>query len=134
MRPGRRAGKNGTPSCFMRPGPLHARLREALAEPRLPLTPTWYQCTRHAFASKWVMADGWIEKLAAVLGHSLTEVTRRYAHLRPEHFREADRRLLAADLERGNAAVIPLAKGGEIVQRMCSAAEAAPARKAIPLA
>ena len=52
---------------------------------------TWYQCTRHTFASQWVMANGSIEKLAAEFGHSSTEVTRRYAHLRPDHFREADR-------------------------------------------
>ena len=47
------------------------------------------------------MANGSLEKLAAVLGHSSTEVTRRYAHLRPDHFREADRRLLDVDLHHG---------------------------------
>jgi hypothetical protein len=49
-----------------------------------------------------------MEKLAAVLGHSSTEVTKRYAHLRPDLFRPEDHELLAVDLERGDAAVVPI--------------------------
>jgi hypothetical protein len=50
---------------------------------------TWYQATRHTFASQWVLNDRSIEKLAAVLGHSSTWVTERYAHLlRPDLFKE----------------------------------------------
>jgi hypothetical protein len=50
-----------------------------------------------------------MEKLAAVLGHSSTEVTKRYAHLRPDLFRPEDHELLAVDLERGDAAVVSIA-------------------------
>ena len=107
-RPGRRAGKNGAPSTFMRPHTLHARLREALAACELPTELTWYQCTRHTFASQWVMANGSIEKLAAVLGHSSTEVTRRYAHLRPENLPEADRHLLDVDLGQPAGGVVSI--------------------------
>jgi integrase len=111
---GRRAGRNGTPAQFMRPQSLHKALRVALASCGLPPALTWYQSTRHTFASHWVMADGSIEKLATVLGHSSTEVTRRYAHLRPEHFRDADRQILGIDLRKDAAEVVPLANEGEL--------------------
>jgi len=42
-----------------------------------------------------------MEKLAAVLGHSSTEVTRRYAHLRPQD----------------GAAVVPTPKAGAVGQK-----------------
>lgn len=110
---------------------LHARLRAALKVCTLSAELTWYQCTRrHTFASPWVMANGSIEKLAAVLGRSSTEVTRRYAHLRPEHFKDADRRLLDADLFHPGADVVPLAsegrraaRGGALGPRMARASE-----------
>jgi hypothetical protein len=59
---GRRAGKNGTPSTFMRITTLHDALDEALAECGLPADLTWYQATRHTFASHWVMFGGSLEK------------------------------------------------------------------------
>ena len=58
----------------------------------------WYHATRHTFASQWVLHDGSIEKLAAVLGHSSTVVTERYAHLRPDLFSARERDLLKVDL------------------------------------
>jgi integrase len=90
-RPGRRAGRNGAPSTFMRITTLHNALDEALAECGLPADLTWYQATRHTFASHWVMGGGSLEKLAHILGHSSTEVTKRYAHLRPDAFTDEDR-------------------------------------------
>jgi site-specific recombinase XerD len=51
---------------------------------------TWYEATRHTFASQWVLHDGSMEKLAAILGHSSTEVTKRYAHLRTDLFADRD--------------------------------------------
>ncbi len=103
----------------MRPHTLHARLRAALTACKLSTDLTWYQCTRHTFASQWVMAERSIEKRAAVLGHSPTEVTRRYAHLRPDALREADRRALAIDLlAKPEGEVVPLAQGGANGQRM----------------
>lgn len=93
--PGRRAGRNGTAARFMRPGTLHDALRlslatEAVLDLKLPVV-TWYQATRHTFASQWVIGGGSMERLALILGHSSTEVTRRYAHLLPEHLGAEDR-------------------------------------------
>jgi integrase len=51
---------------------------------------TWYQATRHTFASQWVLNGGSIEKLAAILGHSSTWVTERYAHIKPDLFLDAE--------------------------------------------
>ncbi len=51
---------------------------------------TWYQATRHTFASQWVLNGGSIEKLATILGHSSTWVTERYAHLKPDLFMYAE--------------------------------------------
>lgn len=123
-RPGRRAGRNGTPSTFMRPNTLHAALREALKNCKLPVSLTWYQCTRHTFASQWVAAGGSLEKLADQMGHASTWVTERYAHVRPEHFRDADRRLLDVDLG-STGEVVPMLKPGEVDHRLTTDPEAA---------
>jgi integrase len=40
----------------------------------------WYGATRHTFASHWVGSGRPIAQLAAILGHSTTWVTERYAH------------------------------------------------------
>ena len=47
---------------------------------------TWYEATKHTFASHWLMNGNSIEKLASILGHSDAEVTRRYGHLRTDLF------------------------------------------------
>jgi hypothetical protein len=87
---------------FIRPHTLHRRLRKALAAAELPTTLTWYQCTRHSFASQWVLADGSIEKLSTIMGHSSVTVTEKhYAHMRPDLFRDDEYQLLALSLERG---------------------------------
>jgi integrase len=116
-RPGRRAGREtGTPATYVRPHTLHRHLRAALTACAIPLDPktgkslTWYECTRHSGASHYVAAGGSMEKLAHELGHSSTEVTRRYAHMKPDHFKEADRRLLDVDLDQAPAEVVPLAR------------------------
>jgi hypothetical protein len=46
----------------------------------------WYTCTRHTYASLYVLAGGSIEKLPRLMGHSDNKVTQRYAHLRPDLF------------------------------------------------
>ena len=90
----RGGGKPGAASSFVREHTLLKYLGAALASPPLKdlgLPPlTWYQATRHTFASQWVLQDGSMEKLAAILGHSSTEVTRRYGHLRTDLFAERD--------------------------------------------
>jgi integrase len=52
---------------------------------------TWYQATRHTFASQWVLAGGSLEKLCEMMGHSSVTITERYAHLRPDSFNDVDR-------------------------------------------
>jgi hypothetical protein len=59
---------------------------------------TWYEATRHTFASQWVLEGKPIGRLARMLGHTETEVTERYAHLRPDLFPAEDRRALAIEL------------------------------------
>lgn len=101
---GRRAGRNGTPARFMRPNVLHDALSAALADPDVKLSSvTWYQATRHTYASQWVIDGGEIEKLAMNLGHSSTEVTRHYAHLRPEHLDARDRARMSVVLKLGQS-------------------------------
>jgi integrase len=79
---------------------VNARLRNAL--PTLELPPlTWYQATRHTFASQWVLGGGSIEKLREVLGHCSVLVTERYAHLRVDLFAERDFATIGVDLRPG---------------------------------
>ena len=92
-----RGGREGRPPSFMRPHTLHRHLAKALAACGLSAL-TWYQTTRHTFASQWVLAGGSIEKLKEIMGHSSVVVTERYAHLKPELFRAADYELLNVDL------------------------------------
>jgi len=59
---------------------------------------SWYQATRHTFASHWIMDGGSIEKLREILGHCSVVVTERYAHLKPEAFNATDYRTACVDL------------------------------------
>jgi len=98
-------GRVGRPSSFVREHTLLRHLKDAREGCKLPVV-TWYQATRHTFASQWVLSDGSIEKLASILGHSSTWVTERYAHLRPDLFKPRD--LAMFDNEPKLAAVTPL--------------------------
>jgi integrase len=104
--PTRRRGR------YMRKHTLYRHLREALAACELPVEMTWYQCTRHTFASHWVMDGRPIEKLRQVLGHSTVTVTERYAHLSPEMFSVEDLAALAVDL--GEGQVVPIRAQKEV--------------------
>jgi integrase len=95
----RRGGRPGSPPRYRRLHTLHKHLRRALVAAQLPPSLTWYQCTRHTFASHWVIDGGSIEKLRLVLGHSSVAVTERYAHLRGDIFTEQDYQLLTVELE-----------------------------------
>jgi integrase len=92
----KRGGRAGSPSQFVRPSTLNKHLRKALVACKFRDL-TWYEATRHTFASLWVLSGGSIEKLAKLMGHSSTRVTERYAHLRPDLFREGDYDTFGAD-------------------------------------
>jgi integrase len=68
----------------------------------------WYEATRHSFASRYVQAGGSLMKLAAILGHSATEVTLRYAHLQPGNFTEQERALV--DVQLAPPKVLPMTR------------------------
>ena len=106
-----RGGRPGRPSQFIRLHTLHARLRAAVATCSLPPL-SWYQATRHTFASLWVLGGGSIEKLSAMMGHSSVLVTQRYAHLRPELFTDRDFGHMDVDLSAGDR-VVSLVHSGE---------------------
>jgi integrase len=61
----------------------------------------WYECTRHTFASHWVMDGKPIYKLKEILGHSSVVITERYAHLRPDLFSESELASIGVDLLKG---------------------------------
>lgn len=79
---------------------IRAHLKKALEKLKLPRL-TWYESTRHTFASQWVLAGNSIEKLREIMGHSTVQVTERYAHLKPELFGAADRATLKVSLAPG---------------------------------
>jgi integrase len=95
------------PAAFMRPNTLRAHLTKALTKLKLPPV-SWYGATRHTFASHWILQGGQKEKLADQMGHSNTIVTDRYAHLRPDLYREEDYRVLAVDLNAGCGKVLAM--------------------------
>ena len=89
---------------------LRKRLKKVLEALKLPSV-TWYEATRHTFASQWVLAGNSLEKLREIMGHSTVQVTERYAHLKPELFNAADRATLKVNLARGGAPVVALDHG-----------------------
>lgn len=70
-----------------------AKLNEVLGDALTSLQlneMTWYQATRHTFASQWVLRGGSLEVLQKLMGHSSILVTQRYAHLKLDEFSQAD--------------------------------------------
>ena len=88
-------------------GTIRRKLRLVLAKLGLPRV-TWYQATRHTFASHWVLAGGSIETLKEILGHSTVLVTERYAHLRVDLFGSAELNRLKVDLRPAGGKVLAL--------------------------
>ena len=74
---------------------------------------SWYEATRHTFASQWVMAGRSIEELKVILGHYSVVMTERYAHLRPDLFAPGAHQALAIDLRPGGE-VVPLLPPGTV--------------------
>jgi len=108
-------------------------LREALKSLGLPRM-TWYSCTRHTFASQFVMGGGSIERLCLILGHSSVMVTERYAHLSPSHFGPRDLAAISVDLTSPAGTVVDLAPrradAGTIGHAVATDADPAADRKA----
>jgi len=116
-----KGGRPGSPPRFVRLHTLHAHLARALELAKIPPVPapteddpeatrrlTWYEATRHTFASQWVLSGNSAEMLAAILGHSSTVVTARYAHLRHDLFPAEVLARMAIDLHAAPADVLPL--------------------------
>ncbi len=97
----------GTDPGFVRPQTLIAHLYKALKDCGLPKM-TWYQCTRHTFASQWVMAGNPIETLSKILGHASVTTTEHYAHLRTDLFAEKAYDALKVDLARPAGDVVSI--------------------------
>jgi len=70
-----RGGTQQHRPTFMRQHTLRRHLSLTLASYSLPFL-TWYQATRHTFASHWVLSGGSLEKQARVMGHSSMVVTK----------------------------------------------------------
>jgi len=88
---------------------------------------TWYQGTRHTYASQWVLAGGTLEKLKEAMGHSTVLVTERYAHLRGDVFTAADLGRVAVDLSAPSGKVLPMVRtdaGAEMASQATDTASA----------
>jgi integrase len=121
--PGGRMGAGDT--RFIKSATLMARLRDAMRAlvaskvvPKghfahkdrdgEPAYLTWYQATRHTFASHYMMAGGDIAKLQAELGHSDIQTTQRYAKLAPDFRTPRDRTLIRLPKLTAEGKVVPL--------------------------
>lgn len=102
-----RGGRPGRPATFVQVHTLHRHLKLALAKCRIDAL-TWYQATRHTFASQFVLSGGSIEKLSKLMGHSSVTTTERYAHLRTDLFRVEDYDRLAVDMRAVGGVVVPM--------------------------
>lgn len=72
-------------------------LTAALGSLGLPAL-SWYEATRHTFASHWSREGGSLETLRVIFGQSSSEVTKRYAHLQPDQLRPEDTARAQVDL------------------------------------
>lgn len=69
----------GSAPVFVRPQTMHRHLQKALEACSMPAL-TWYQCTRHTFATQWARSGGDLQVLRKMLGHVSHETTIRYVH------------------------------------------------------
>jgi integrase len=85
----------GRPAQFLSDEALNKNLKKVLNDLGLQVEGKkkikWYEATKHTFASHWVLRGRSLSQLAAILGHSNTEVTARYAHLDPRNFSDSER-------------------------------------------
>lgn len=90
----------GRASTFIRQHTLNERLAQALEVCDLSEAGlTWYKCTRHTFASHWILDGRQMERLQVILGHEDITTTQQYAHLTPGFFSPEDLAALGVELE-----------------------------------
>jgi integrase len=97
----------GSPSQFVRPETLRKHLATALDDCGLPSL-SWYQCTRHTFASLFVLGGGSLEVLRQLMGHSSVTTTERYAHHKASLYRDTIYTTLQVDLTAPAGTVVPI--------------------------
>ena len=73
---------------------------------------SWYQCTRHTFASQFILNGESLELLRQLMGHSSVTTTERYAHLKPDLYREAIYTTMAVDLTAPKGDLVPISPVG----------------------
>jgi integrase len=100
----------GSDPTFIRPHTLHRHLHTALVKCKLPKL-TWYQCTRHTFASQFVLGGGSIELHAKIMGHaSFTTTKTPDCHLRADLFAEKAFDAVTVDLSPAKGDVVSLGR------------------------
>jgi integrase len=103
-----RGGTKDTPASHIASTTLSKHLQKVLKAIGLvdgESSLTWYQATRHTFASHYMMAGGDLAKLQAEMGHSDIQTTQRYAKLSPDFRTDRDRSLIK----------LPKVGGGRVV-------------------
>jgi integrase len=85
---GRRPKDRPADERYLTENTLGRYLGQVLAFLQIPPL-TWYQATRHTFASHWVTNGGPLPQLQKIMGHTTYRVTERYAHI-AEKYRQAD--------------------------------------------
>jgi integrase len=80
-------------SKHLHPDTLRNELRKALDRLGLPQI-TWYQATKHSFATQWIKHHGAPKTLQLVVGHAHLSTTERYEHSTVEMLGPAERALL----------------------------------------
>jgi len=88
-----RGGTKRTAAAHIGSNTLRGYLAESMKELKLKRL-TWYQATRHTFASHYMMAGGDLAKLKDEMGHADVTTTQIYAKLSPNYRTERDRSLL----------------------------------------
>jgi integrase len=99
----------GSPCQYIRPHTLAKHLNKALAECKLPRI-TWYQATRHTFASQFVLGGGGIELLSKIMGHASITTTEMYSHLRHDLFAEKAFDAVRVDLSKPAGDVVSISR------------------------
>jgi integrase len=112
----------GTAPTFIRPHTLAKHLDAALKKCDLPRI-TWYQATRHTFASQFVLGGGGIELLSKIMGHASITTTEIYSHLRHDLFAEKAYDAVTVDLARPAGGVVSISRSSGPLGRTMGTAQ-----------